>query len=44
MKRLLTTALLAISSPDGKSASYRSEIRNDSVVIAAQDAALALTP
>ena len=30
--------------PDGKSASYRSEVRNDSVVIAAQDAVLALTP
>lgn len=30
--------------PDGKSATYRSEVRNDSVVVAAQDAVLALTP
>ena len=30
--------------PDGRSASYRSEVRNNSVVVSAHDAVLALTP
>ena len=37
-------AFTVVVAPDGKSASYRSEIRNNANVIAAQDSVLAITP